>query len=70
MDDGFLPLHRRFAVPAVTETGLALEPVSRDPFIDGLSGTVASRAPAPAGSRSVGSGEQWRITERRAGDVR
>lgn len=57
MDDGLVPHHRRFTVPAVTETGSALEPVSRDPFIDGLSGTVASRAADAAGARSVASGD-------------
>ena len=71
MADGFLPQRRCFAVPAVTETGFALEPVSRDPFSDSLSGPVAGRAAAaPAGARSVGSGEDRRIGARAASDVR
>jgi hypothetical protein len=53
MPDRLTP-HPHIGVPVVTELRLPLEPVSHDPFIDGLPRGVASEpAAAPAGATTT-----------------
>ena len=49
-----LPTHPLIRLPGVTETPLALEAVTRDPFIDGLDDSTPSEPAAWISSRSTG----------------